>query len=135
MTPIIGNFAGRWDVTFGPLAGPGQGSRLPFGQQAVLEVVHTTPGGVGFVLTPKDGSAVTFTASEMPGDPPTLQARGNAGELDRVYRYDFLAFFVETFAEVGPLLVGTFVRRQPIGEDPPETGGWVGTATVPDPPR
>lgn len=135
MTPKVGNFAGHWSITFGPLVGPGNSSRLPFGEQAVLNVVHTVFGGVDFVLTLKNGHHVGFTASEVSGDPPRLEARGDAGPIDRVYLFEFLAFFVERFSEVGPLLVGTFVQHQAVGEDPPETGGWVGNATVPDPRR
>lgn len=125
-------FSGGWTIAFSPVVGPGPVQRYPFGVNAILTVTPVLPGGFDFVLQLEDGRSLTFQAHEVASDPPRLEARWNS-HVDRAWLYDFLAFYVEAFGGAGPLLVGVFTQRRAAGEDPPTTGGWVGTATVPDP--
>jgi hypothetical protein len=132
-------FDRNWTVMFGALNVVNAPNSLPFGPKANLTITGGDPPKT-FAITPEhgggpynfdtitvDGNVITATGKVEHQPPPAVDGA-----------YTFLAYFNNTFSHNAQLLVGVYSWAPATGtpgDDPPDTGGWLGGSTNPGTPQ
>src|SRR5262245_37553176 len=127
-------FEGRWSVTLGPLASPGQDlvNAAPFGMAREIAIEVLGPVAI-HVQFNAPGRTAVFQGDWAEGPPPRFQVQwtdpdspSDCYHLEGVWH----AGSASTQAAIG----GTFARKDTGAEGPTDgSGSWVGTEQPPDP--